>query len=73
MGSLAPGANVDEMVEKAVRWRQPLNVHLRSQARRDKHDPSDELTLRAWSAGCGVSAAAMGDSLRASGAGSAVA
>ena len=34
--------------DKVVRWRQPLNMHLRSQSRRDGHDPTGEMTLLAW-------------------------
>jgi pyrroloquinoline quinone (PQQ) biosynthesis protein C len=34
--------------DKIVRWRQPRNVHLRSQARRGGHNQADEMTLREW-------------------------
>ncbi len=34
--------------DKLVRWRQPRNTHLRSQARREKHEQSGELTLEAF-------------------------
>ena len=34
--------------DKVVRWRQPLNMHLRSQSRADGHDPTGEITLKQW-------------------------
>jgi pyrroloquinoline quinone (PQQ) biosynthesis protein C len=34
--------------DKIVRWRQPRNVHLRTQARREGHNQASEMTLREW-------------------------
>lgn len=34
--------------DKVVRWRQPANMHLRSQSRSDGHDPTGEMTLAQW-------------------------
>ncbi len=34
--------------DKIVRWRQPNNLHLRSEMRREGHDQYGELTLRQW-------------------------
>ena len=34
--------------DKIVRWRQPKNVHLRSEMRRDGHHEGREMTLESW-------------------------
>jgi pyrroloquinoline quinone (PQQ) biosynthesis protein C len=36
--------------DKIVRWRQPRNLHLRSQSHRDGYDPRAEVTLGTWRA-----------------------
>ena len=34
--------------DKVVRWRQPRNMNLRSQSRREGHDPTGEMDLATW-------------------------